>query len=56
MEIICLLPLNPRRSLDFPDLKGEMRYKSTRIRRFGLNPPWGRGAIPVEKAVHLSSH
>jgi len=56
MEVIDLIPLNPRRFLDFQDLKGKIHQESTRIRRFGLNSPWGRGAILAEKAVRLSSH
>ena len=56
MEVIYLSPINPRRFLDFQDLEGKIRQESTQIRRSGLNLPWGRGAIIVEKAVRLSSH
>ena len=55
MEVIYLLPRSPRRFLDFQDLEGKILQESTKIRRFGLNSPWGRDAILVEKAVRLSS-
>ena len=51
MEVIYLLPRSPRRFLDFEDLEGEIVQESTKIRRFGLNSPWGRDATLVEKAV-----
>jgi len=55
MEVKYLLPISPRRFLDFQDQEGKILQQSTNIRRFRLNSPWSRGAIQVEKAVRLSS-